>query len=53
MYKFITNNKDKHSMKLIWKVFKISRSSYYKHLNKKESKRSIENRFLEGQILDI
>ena len=53
MYKFITNNEDKHSIKLMWKVFRISGNSYYKRLNKKESKRSIENRFLEGQILDI
>ena len=35
------------------KVLKVSRSSYYKHLNKKESKRSIENKFLEGEILEI
>lgn len=35
------------------RVLKVSRSSYYKHLNKKESKRSIENRYLEGEILDI
>ncbi|MCR2043040.1 IS3 family transposase [Anaerosalibacter massiliensis] len=35
------------------KVLKVSRSSYYKHLNKKESKRSIENKFLEEQILNI
>ena len=34
-------------------VLKVSRSSYYKHLNKKESKRSIENRFLENEILNI
>ena len=35
------------------KVLKVSRSSYYKHINKKESKRSIENRFLEKEILNI
>ncbi len=35
------------------KVLKVSRSSYYKHLSKKESKRSIENKFLKGVILDI
>lgn len=35
------------------KVLKVSRSSYYKNLNKKESKRSIENRFLEDEILNI
>ena len=35
------------------KVLKVSRSSYYKNLNKKESKRSIENRFLENEILNI
>lgn len=35
------------------KVLKVSRSSYYKHLNKKESKRSIENKYLENEILDI
>ena len=34
-------------------VLKVSRSSYYKNLNKKESKRSIENRFLESEILNI
>ncbi len=34
-------------------VLKVSRSSYYKHLNKKESKRNIENRFLEKEILNI
>lgn len=37
----------------MYKVLKVSRSSYYKHLNKKESKRSIENRFLENEILHI
>ena len=35
------------------KVLKVSRSSYYKNLNKKESKRSIENKFLEDEILNI
>jgi len=35
------------------KVLKVPRSSYYKHLNKKESKRSIENKFLESLILNI
>jgi len=35
------------------KVLKVSRSSYYKHLNKKESKRSIKNRSLENEILNI
>lgn len=35
------------------RVLKVYRSSYYKYLNKKESKRSIENRYLEGEILDI
>lgn len=34
-------------------VLKISRGSYYKYLNKKASKRNIENRFLEGEILNI
>ena len=34
-------------------ALKVSRSSYYKHLNKTESKRSIENRFLENEILNI
>ena len=34
-------------------VLKISRSSYYKYLNKKESKRNIENKFLKEQILEI
>lgn len=35
------------------KVLNVSKSSYYKHLNKKETKRSIENRLLEEEILDI
>lgn len=38
-------------MKLMCEVLKVSRSSYYKHL--KKSKRIIENRYLEGEILDI
>ncbi|MBU5437198.1 IS3 family transposase, partial [Tissierella sp. MSJ-40] len=35
------------------KVLKVSRSSYYRHLNKKESKRSIENKSLAEIILSI
>ena len=35
------------------KVLKVSRSSYYKHPNKKESKGSIKNRSLENEILNI
>ena len=35
------------------KVLKVSRSSYYKHLNKKESKRSTENKSLQNLILKI
>ena len=34
-------------------VLKVSRSSYYKYINKKESKKSIENQFLENEILNI
>lgn len=34
------------------KILKVSRNSYYKYLNKKESRRSIENKYLEGEILD-
>ncbi|RBP38218.1 transposase InsO family protein [Garciella nitratireducens] len=35
------------------KVLKVSRSSYYKYLNKKESKRSIENKYIKEKILEI
>jgi len=35
------------------KVLGVSRSSYYKYLIKKESKRSIENKMFEERILDI
>jgi len=35
------------------KVLKVARSSYYKHLNKKPSKREIENQILRNEILDI
>lgn len=35
VYKFITDNKDKYSIKIMCEVLKVSRNSYYKHLNKK------------------
>lgn len=35
------------------KVLKVSRSSYYKYLNKKESNRSIENKRISEKILTI
>jgi putative transposase len=35
------------------KVLKVSRSSYYKHLNKKPSNREIENKKIEDAIIDI
>ena len=35
------------------KVLKVSRSSYYKFLNKTESKRTIENKGFEERILSI
>ncbi|TDT45656.1 IS3 family transposase [Fonticella tunisiensis] len=35
------------------RVLKLSRSSYYKHLNKVESKRSIENKRLKELIIKI
>lgn len=35
IYKFITDNKGNHDIKLMYKILKVSRSSYYKFLNKK------------------
>jgi len=34
-------------------VLAVARSSYYKHLNKKPSKREIENKKIENEIIDI
>lgn len=53
IYKFIYNHKDIHNVKLMCKVLKVSRSSYYKYLTKVPSHRSIENKQLEEKILDI
>ncbi|MDK2919688.1 MAG: putative transposase, partial [Candidatus Petromonas sp.] len=52
-FKFIYDNKDNHDITLMCKVLKVSRSSYYKYLNKKESKRSIENKYIKEKILEI
>ncbi|EIY5796038.1 IS3 family transposase, partial [Enterococcus faecium] len=35
------------------KVLKVSRSSYYKYLNKKPSKRELENEIICNKIIDI
>ena len=35
------------------KVLKVSRSSYYKYINKKPSKRELENQKIEESIIDI
>lgn len=35
------------------KILKVSRSSFYKFLNKKESKRSLENKQLKSKIIKI
>lgn len=35
------------------KVLKVSRSSYYKYLNRKDSKRSIENKSIKDKILSV
>ncbi|WP_242976284.1 IS3 family transposase [Clostridium thermopalmarium] len=53
IFKFIDDNKDKHDVKLMCKLLKVSRSSYYKSLNQVESKRSIENKRLKEEILKI
>ena len=53
VFEFITNNKKEHDIKLMCKVLKIPRSSYYKYLNKKPSNRELENIKIEKEITNI
>lgn len=53
VFEFITNNKKHHNVNLMYKVLKVSRSSYYKHLHKKPSKRTLENQKIKKYIIDI
>ena len=53
MFNFITDNKRYYDIKIMCKVLKVSRSSYYKHLHKKPSKHEVENQMLGNEILDI
>ncbi|WP_132248152.1 IS3 family transposase [Marinisporobacter balticus] len=53
IFEFITNNKKHHDIKLMCRVLKVSRSSYYKYLNKKPSNRELENVEIEKKIINI
>lgn len=53
IFDFITNDKKYHDIKLMCKVLKVSRSSYYKYLNQKPSNRELENKKIEKEIINI
>jgi len=44
---------EEHDIKLLCRVFKISRSGYYANLNRKQSKRELENERIKGKIAEI
>jgi putative transposase len=45
--------KFEHSIKTLCRVLNVNRSTYYKHFNKKDSNRTLENQILRTQILYI
>ena len=49
----ITRLSKDHSIKLLCKVLKIARSTYYSVLNRKPSNREIENNLLKSRIFKI
>ncbi|WP_331722096.1 IS3 family transposase [Alkalithermobacter thermoalcaliphilus] len=53
IFEFINDHKEEHDITLMCEVLKVSRSSFYKYLNKTESKRSVENKMYEEEILKI
>ncbi|HEY8804589.1 MAG TPA: IS3 family transposase [Clostridium sp.] len=53
IFNFISNNRKQYHIKIMCKVLNVARSSYYKSLSKKKSKREIENKTIENQILEI
>ena len=53
LFNFITNNSKYYNIKIMCRVLGASRSSYYKYLCKKPSKREIENKKIESEILNI
>ncbi|APF27901.1 putative integrase, catalytic region [Clostridium sporogenes] len=53
MFEFITNNKKSHDIKLMCKVLRGSRSSYYNNINKKPSNRELKNKRIENEIINI
>ena len=53
VYQFICDNKNNYDVKLMCSVLKVPRSSFYKHLKRKESNRTKENKMLKERILSI
>lgn len=52
-FRFLKENQNKYNIKKACKILKISRSGYYDFLQRKKSKRTIENEALIEMITDI
>jgi len=52
-FQFLKENQNKYKIKKACKILKISRSGYYDYLQRKKSKRTIENEALTEMIEDI
>lgn len=52
-FRFLKENQNKYNIKKACKILKISRSGYYDFLQRKKSKRTIENEALTEMITDI
>jgi putative transposase len=52
-FRFLKENQNRYNIKKACKILKISRSGYYDFLQRKKSKRTIENEALTEMITDI
>jgi len=52
-FQFLKENRNKYNIKKACKLLKISRSGYYDYLQRKKSRRTIENEALTEMIEDI